>query len=134
MKRLLVLLLVLSVLGGGCASAMQRAIIVPRADRTMSQVEQDKQECQAWAETYKNDDAALSAMAGAGLGAAGGAAVGAVAGAFGGRPGYGAGVGAGVGAALGLLEGIGYAVAENQRRERVAFAMCMGARGYQVGF
>ena len=119
---------------GGCASAVQRVVVIPGRDQTVEQMSADKAQCEQFALDHRNNAEALSkAGLGAAIGAGGGAVLGAIGGAYGtAGAGTGAGYGAAIGGASGLLVGLIGGIAEDHQRYIRVYKLCMANRGYAV--
>ena len=130
MRRFITCHVVVGVLSG-CASATQRAIVLPTQGQSAEKVAADKVDCETFAtENRSNDQALTRAGMGALVGGVGGAATGALTGAFSGATGRLTGYGASVGLVWGLLSGAVQGLAADHQRYVRVYKMCMSQRGY----
>ncbi len=126
---------VLLILLSGCAAASQQVAAFPLRNQSAEVQDQDKRECDAFAQQHKTGTGALTtAGKGAAVGAAGGAVTGAATTAA--RP-YGsitggALTGAVIGAAIGAVGGGGWGGGEDQKRYYHIYGECMKLRDYHV--
>ncbi|MBB5374478.1 glycine zipper family protein [Acidocella aromatica] len=129
----------------GCAVAPPRGpsiMVLPGADKTYTQFQQDDYNCRAYAaqsigyassaaSQVANQNGTAAAVTGTAVGAAAGALIGAAAG----NPGAGAAIGAGTGLAVGATQGAANAQAsagELQWHYNTTYAQCMAAKGNKV--